>query len=88
MDGVPLLAGPIWVMSIATAILVLKPWRDTHVQLEGPAVKGTQVSFLEDWYWATGEVPAMNWHPETMPNDQQVLVLAERARLICWTPVS
>ncbi|WP_339641527.1 cardiolipin synthase [uncultured Porticoccus sp.] len=55
--------------------LRLKPWRDTHVQLEGPAVKGTQVSFLEDWYWATGDVPAMNWHPESMPNDQQVLVL-------------
>ncbi|WP_438951989.1 cardiolipin synthase [Porticoccus sp.] len=53
----------------------LKPWRDTHVQLEGPAVQGAQLSFLEDWYWATGEVPAMNWHPVGMPSDQRVLVL-------------
>lgn len=53
----------------------LKPWRDTHVQLEGPAVQGAQLSFLEDWYWATGKVPDMNWHPTGMASDQRVLVL-------------
>jgi cardiolipin synthase len=31
------------------------PWRDTHVRIAGPAVLGLQVSFLEDWSWATGE---------------------------------
>jgi cardiolipin synthase len=31
------------------------PWRDTHVKLTGPAVLGLQLSFMEDWHWATGE---------------------------------
>ena len=28
-------------------------WRDTHVALRGPAVKGVQLVFCEDWFWAT-----------------------------------
>jgi cardiolipin synthase len=39
----------------------LGPWRDTHVKLEGPVVKAVQFCFLEDWYWATTEVPKLNW---------------------------
>ena len=31
-------------------------WRDTHVELTGPAVAAVQWSFIEDWNWATGEV--------------------------------
>lgn len=31
------------------------PWRDTHLQLQGPAVACLQLAFLEDWHWATGE---------------------------------
>ena len=31
-------------------------WRDTHVELAGPAVAGVQWSFIEDWHWATGEL--------------------------------
>ncbi|WP_461516017.1 cardiolipin synthase [Porticoccus sp.] len=53
----------------------LTPWRDTHVKLEGPAVQGAQLSFLEDWHWATGEVPDMNWHPVGVDCDQRVLIL-------------
>lgn len=30
-------------------------WRDTHFRLEGPAVAGLQHTFLEDWYFTTGE---------------------------------
>jgi cardiolipin synthase len=33
------------------------PWRDTHLRVEGPAVAGFQLSFLEDWNYITGEVP-------------------------------
>ncbi len=43
---------------------VLTPWRDTHVALRGPVVLATQVSFVEDWQWATGEVLDLNWAPE------------------------
>jgi cardiolipin synthase len=33
------------------------PWRDTHLRVEGPAVAGFQLSFLEDWNYINGEVP-------------------------------
>ncbi|MEO2012254.1 MAG: cardiolipin synthase [Pirellulaceae bacterium] len=39
------------------------PWRDTHVAMEGPIVIGVQASFVEDWHWATGEIPKLNWIP-------------------------
>ncbi|MGI4814792.1 MAG: cardiolipin synthase [Janthinobacterium lividum] len=31
----------------------LAPWRDTHIEVAGPAVDAIQFSFVEDWYWAT-----------------------------------
>jgi cardiolipin synthase len=39
----------------------LSPWRDTHVRITGPAVQGCQLSFVEDWHWATGEVLTLDW---------------------------
>ena len=39
------------------------PWRDTHVRLEGPVVMQLQLTILGDWYWATREVPEVNWTP-------------------------
>jgi cardiolipin synthase len=51
-------------------------WRDTHVQVSGPAALGCALLFREDWEWATGEVlPAAP--PETVatPGDQSVLVM-------------
>jgi cardiolipin synthase A/B len=36
-------------------------WRDTHVKLEGPVVQEAQFCFVEDWYWATNEIPVLNW---------------------------
>jgi cardiolipin synthase len=38
-------------------------WRDTHVKITGPAALGAQLSFLEDWYWATHTIPRLNWQP-------------------------
>ena len=41
-------------------------WRDTHVELRGPAVATVQWSFIEDWYWAAGEIlelPAVQASP-------------------------
>ncbi len=52
------------------------PWRDTHVQIRGPAVHAAQMSFLEDWYWATHENPPLDWIPRPAPQgDQTTLVL-------------
>ncbi len=72
----------------------LGPWRDTHLQLRGPAVQAAQLVFLEDWFWACGRVPELPWttHPETAdqiaaviptgpadPGDSWQLVVAEAA---------
>ena len=39
------------------------PWRDTHVRLEGPVVTQLQAVVMGDWYWATRELPKVNWQP-------------------------
>jgi cardiolipin synthase A/B len=40
----------------------LGPWRDTQIRVSGPAATMLQVSFGEDWNWATGEVlNDLNW---------------------------
>lgn len=36
-------------------------WRDTHVKLEGPATLAAQLSFLEDWHWATEQTLELEW---------------------------
>jgi len=28
-------------------------WRDTHMRVEGPAAVALQISFVQDWFWAT-----------------------------------
>lgn len=41
----------------------LSPWRDTHLRLAGPVATMTQLPFVRDWYWSTGELPRVDWHP-------------------------
>ena len=52
-------------------------WRDTHVRIEGPAVLKAQISFSEDWYWATSSMPEVEWsaHAATDGSDARVLVI-------------
>ena len=38
-------------------------WRDVMVEVRGPVVQAIQFAFLEDWYWATGDVPDIDWTP-------------------------
>lgn len=40
------------------------PWRDTHVRLGGDAVRWLQLTFLDDWHYATSYVPR---EPEYFP---------------------
>ncbi|MFV1993674.1 MAG: cardiolipin synthase [Acidiferrobacterales bacterium] len=54
----------------------LRPWRDTHVEVCGPAVLAIQLAFLEDWYWVTRQIPTVRSEPvfaETA--NQRILVL-------------
>lgn len=39
----------------------LSPWRDTHLQIVGPAVQCLQIAFLKDWYWAVRDIPEVCW---------------------------
>lgn len=45
-------------------------WRDTHLQMKGPAVQAAQLVFLEDWFWACGRVPELSWNTATEAADQ------------------
>lgn len=42
----------------------LSPWRDTHIDVSGVAVASIQLTFVEDWFWATGQVPELHWQPK------------------------
>jgi cardiolipin synthase len=42
----------------------LTPWRDTHLAFSGPAVLSAQLTFVEDWYWATEQIPKIRWQPQ------------------------
>ena len=51
-------------------------WRDTHLRIEGPAALAAQFSFTEDWHWATGTVPELDWTPTASAGgDQPVLII-------------
>jgi cardiolipin synthase A/B len=41
----------------------LTPWRDTHIEVQGPAVLGAQMAFAEDWLWSSGERLELSWEP-------------------------
>jgi cardiolipin synthase len=52
------------------------PWRDTHLRIAGPAALGLQLSFVEDWNWATDEIlfDGLAW-PLEPRGDTAVLVV-------------
>jgi len=52
-------------------------WRDTHLEMQGPAALAAQFSFVEDWYWASGEIPELYWQPEAAaPEDASRTLVA------------
>lgn len=53
----------------------LGEWRDTFVRLMGPVVHGVQLSFLEDWHWATDEVPDWDWTPRAAAGEDRVALI-------------
>jgi len=50
------------------------PWRDTHVRCEGPVAAMVQFSFAEDWYWAEGGLPRLDWSPPRPEGGRCVLL--------------
>lgn len=53
----------------------LAPWRDTHLELRGPAVADLQQLFAEDWQWITGAPPPLLLTPPA-DGDASALVVA------------
>jgi cardiolipin synthase A/B len=49
--------------------------RETHLRVRGPGALGLQLSFLEDWKWATKEIPDLRWDPEPAPGGEDLPVL-------------
>ena len=57
----------------------LTPWRDTHMEWQGPIVKCLQVPFAEDWRWATGDLlDQLDWEirPGDVAGEVEALCLA------------
>jgi cardiolipin synthase len=50
-------------------------WRDTHVKMAGPVTLGVQLSFVEDWNWACGELPEVSWAPPPAYGHEPVLCI-------------
>ena len=50
-------------------------WRDTHVIVEGPAALPVQLSFCEDWYWATETLPEISWQAPPKKGRETVLCM-------------
>jgi cardiolipin synthase A/B len=50
-------------------------WRDTHFQIQGPAVQCLQLSFLADWHWATGTIPATEWMEQAPATHTETLLV-------------
>jgi len=53
----------------------LAPWRDTHMELQGPAVADLQRAFAEDWLWLTGAEPPLRM-PREVDGNAATLVAA------------
>lgn len=50
-------------------------WRDTHLKMRGPVAQAVQLVFLEDWFWACGEIPELQWETEPEKADQVAAVI-------------
>lgn len=50
-------------------------WRDTHLQIEGPATLAAQLSFVEDWYWAQRKVLNLDWQVHPSNENTKALVI-------------
>ena len=46
-------------------------WRDTHTLARGPVVQNIQLVWAEDYYWATAQIPKLNWTPTPAPDGNQ-----------------
>jgi len=51
-------------------------WRDTHMRIVGPAALACQLSFIEDWNWATGNILELDWTPKPSSDGNVPVLIA------------
>ena len=51
------------------------PWRDTTARFEGPSAILAQLTFAEDWYWASGGLPDVQWEVHPAPEGNQLVLV-------------
>jgi cardiolipin synthase len=50
-------------------------WRDTHVKIRGPVTVAVQLSVVEDWYWACGDLPELSWETPAPAGEEAIFCL-------------
>ena len=50
-------------------------WRDTHLQIDGPATLAAQLSFVEDWYWAQQKILDLKWQAYSSDKNTKALII-------------
>lgn len=50
-------------------------WRDTHQKMRGPVVQAVQLVFLQDWFWASNQVPDLHWELAEEAADQIAAII-------------
>jgi len=53
-----------------------RPWRDTHVKVYGPVALAIQLTFAEDWHWASGAMLDLEWIPTPCSSGKSIAALA------------
>jgi cardiolipin synthase len=51
-------------------------WRDTHLQINGPAALAAQLAFTEDWHLVKGRIPNLSWQTQATTGNSKVLILS------------
>ncbi|MDZ4786504.1 MAG: cardiolipin synthase [bacterium] len=51
-------------------------WRDTHVEIMGPALISIQSIFFSDWLWATGKQTTIDWKNAKKAGSVEILSIA------------
>ncbi len=52
------------------------PWRDTQLKVQGPVVAEIQLSFAEDWLWASDQNLELNWDPAPCGGETDAVIVA------------
>jgi cardiolipin synthase len=64
------------------------PWRDTFIRITGPAAVALQVPFVEDWRFATGDVPDVSWNPAPAEDGRMRVFTIPSSPAAAWTACS